>query len=141
MTETAPSPVRQQKWVRRVARIWSAPIILFVLYFAIGSIWSSLTNASADPYAVEKATLLESIILLFFAFSALGLALAWRWEKFGGIFSLVCTAGVYLTLIVQAFATGEFSRMLIPSLMALFVLIPGILFLISGIHSRRFTPN
>jgi hypothetical protein len=140
MTETAPTPDRQQKWVRWVARIWSGPIILFVLYFALGSIWSSLTNASADPYAVERATLLESLILLFFAISALGLALAWRWEKFGGIFSLVCIAGVYLTLLVQAFTTGEFSRMMIPSVMTLFVLIPGILFLISGTHANRSNP-
>ena len=137
MNETTSSLDRQQKWIRWVARIWSAPIILFVVYFALGSIWTSLTNTSADPYAVDKATLLESLTLFFIAISALGLALAWRWEKFGGIFSLVCTAGVYLTLLVMGLTTGEFARILIPSLMASFVLIPGILFLITGIRTSR----
>jgi hypothetical protein len=137
MTDTAPSFDRARKWVRWVARIWSAPIILFVVYFVLGSIWSSLTNSNADPYAVEKATTVESLTLLCIALSALGLALAWRWEKFGGIFSLVFTAGVYLSLLVLGITTGEFSRMMIPSLMTLILLVPGILFLVSGLHSSR----
>ena len=130
MNETAAQAKRDQKWIRLAARIWSAPIILFVLYFALGSIWSWITNGAADPHAVQEITWLESLTLIFFGLSGLGLALAWRWEKSGGLVSLFCTAGVYLTLLVQGLTTGDFSRFMIPALMAILILIPGILFLI-----------
>jgi len=134
MNETAPSPDRPPKRIRWVARIWSVPIIVVVLLILVGNIWSELTNAPPDPYAVEDITLVDSLAPIFIAISTLGLALAWRWEKFGGIFSLVFTAVMYITLLIQGPFPTEF-RTLTPYLLGLVVLIPGILFVVSGTRS------
>lgn len=136
MNETAPIPDRPRKWFLWVARIWSLPIIIFVLIFTIGTIWSELTNAPPDPYLVEDTTFIESLPPVFLGISALGLALAWRWERFGGIFSLVFSAAAVVTLLIQGFTMDEFSRVLIPILLVLIVLIPGILFVIYGMRSK-----
>ncbi len=137
MNQSSPQEKQASKWIRIVARIWSAPIILFVLIFTVSSIWSWLTNGPADPYAVEDPSLLESLPPIFIGFSALGLALAWRWEKFGGIFSLVSTGAAVLTLLLQGLTSTDFSRSLIPYLLALIVLIPGIFFVIQGTRSNE----
>jgi hypothetical protein len=137
MTEPTPSLDRPPKWVRIVARIWSAPIILFVVFFLLGNLWSELTNGGPDPYAVGETTTLELLPPIFFAISALGLALAWRWEIIGGIFSLAFTAAAVLTLLIQVLMADELSRLLIPLLMALIILVPGMLFLIFGLRSRK----
>lgn len=134
MNETAPSPNRPTKWIRWVARIWSVPIIVFVLVFLIGTIWSELTNAPPDPYAMEDITIVDSLPPIFIGISTLGLALAWRWEKFGGIFSLVFMVVMYITLLIQGPFPTEF-RTLTPYLLGLIVLIPGILFVLSGTRS------
>lgn len=136
MNETAPILDRPPKWILWVARIWSLPIIVFVLIFTIGTIWADLTNAPPDPYAVEGTSFMESLPPVFLGISALGLALAWRWEMFGAIFSLVFSAAAFVTLFIQGFLTDEISRALIPLLLVLIVLIPGILFLYYGIRSR-----
>lgn len=135
MNETAPSLDRSSKWIRRVARIWSIPIIVFVVVFLLGTLWSEITNAPPDPYAVEDITFAEQLPPIFIAVSTLGLALAWRWEKMGGIFSLVFTGIMYITLLIQGPLPTEF-RTLTPYLLGLIVLIPGILFVISGFRSN-----
>ena len=137
MTEPAPALDHPPKWVRIVARIWSAPIILFVAFFVLGTLWASLTGGADDPYAVEKATFLESLAPIFMAISALGLALAWRWEIFGGIFYLAFIAASVLILLIQGLMENDLSRLLIPFLMAVIILIPGILFLIFGLRSKK----
>ena len=134
MNETAPSLDRPTKRIRWVARIWSVPIIVFVVVFLIGTLWSELTNAPPDPYAVEDITFVDQLPPIFIAVSTLGLALAWRWEKFGGVFSLVFMVVMYITLLIQGPFPTEF-RTLTPYLLGLIVLIPGILFVISGIRS------
>ena len=135
MNKTAPSLDRSSKWIRRVARIWSIPIIVFVVVFLLGTLWSEITNAPPDPYAVEDITFTEQLPPIFIAVSTLGLALAWRWEKMGGIFSLVFTGIMYITLLIQGPLPTEF-RTLTPYLLGLIVLIPGILFVISGFRSN-----
>ncbi len=134
MNTTSPPLDRPPKWIRLVARIWSIPIIVFVLVFLIGTLWSELTNAPPDPYAVEDITFADQLPPIFIAISTLGLALAWRWEKFGGIFSLVFTVAMYITLLIQRPFPAEF-RAMTPYLLGLIILIPGILFLIHGIQS------
>lgn len=135
MNETLPSSNQPPKWIRWVARIWSIPIIVFVVVFLLGTLWSEVTNAPPDPYAVEDITFADQLPPIFIAIGTLGLALAWRWEKFGGIFSLVFTVGFYITLLIQGPLPTEI-RTLIPYLLGLVLLIPGILFLVYGIRSR-----
>lgn len=137
MNETASSPEKSPKWLRLVARIWSAPVILVTFFVAIGNIWSWLSNAPADPYAVEKATFFETLPPALMLFSAIGLALAWRWEKFGGGLSLFFTACVFIVLLIQRGLSGGLSYILIPYLLAFIILIPGILFTIYGLRNKK----
>ena len=137
MTETAAPLEKSPKWLRLVARIWSAPIILITFFIAAGNIWSWLTTDAADPYAVEGITFLEKLPPTLMLISAIGLALAWRWEKFGGAFSLFFTAGVVIVLLIQGRASGDLSFVLMPYLLALVILVPGILFLIYGLRANK----
>ena len=137
MNETTPSLDQAPKWIRLVARIWSAPVIVFALIMAGGYAWSWLTTGVADPYAVEGTTFVEALPPILMFISILGLALAWRWEKFGGAFSLVFIAAVVLVLVIQGPTTDEFSRAMVPYLLSLVVLIPGILFVVYGIRSGK----
>lgn len=137
MNESSPPLDQAPKWIRLVARIWSAPVILFTLLTAVGYTWSWLTTGVADPYAVEGTTFFEALPPILLLISVLGLALAWRWEIFGGGFSLVFVAAVIFVLLIQGPASADFTSAMIPYLVSLAVLIPGILFLIYGIRSRR----
>jgi hypothetical protein len=136
MNDTSSSLHRGPRWMRLVARIWSVPLIIVAAFITVGNIWSSLTNAPPDPYAVGNATFLETLAPILLAIGVLGLALAWRWEIFGGIFSLVCAAGAAGVLLLERGGSGDLSRDLIPSLLTLAVIIPGILFLIYGYRSK-----
>lgn len=137
MNEITPSLDPDPKWIRITARIWSAPIILYTLLMAAGYTWNWLSTGVADPYAVEGTSFVEALPPILMFISVLGLALAWRWEKFGGVFSLVFTAGVIIVLLIQRPLSDELSRILIPYSMSLIILIPGILFLIYGIRSGK----
>jgi len=135
MNETETRLDQPPQWIRKVARIWSLPIIAFVLIFTIGTIWSEVTNAPPDPYAVEDISFVESLQPVLIGISGLGLALAWRWEKLGGIFSLVFSAALVLTLLITRPFTDNVVRSLIPYLLAVIVIIPGILFVLYGVRS------
>ena len=137
MNETSPPLDQAPKWIRLVARIWSAPVILVTLFITVGNIWAWLTNAPGDPYAVEDPTFLETLPPILLAITVLGLALAWRWEKLGGIFSLIFAAATLLVLLVQGLGSDDLFHSLIPFLLTLVVIVPGILFLIYGIRSGR----
>jgi hypothetical protein len=136
MNEITPSNNPAPKWLRLVARIWSAPIIFITFFIAIGNLWSKMTNGAGDPYAVESATFLEALTPTLMFISAIGLALAWRWEIIGGMFSLCFTAVVFIVLLIQRGISGDLAY-LIPYLLALIILIPGILFLVSGLKARK----
>ena len=135
MNETSPPLDSAPKWIRLVARVWSAPVIVFALIMAGGYAWSWLTTGVADPYQVEGTTFVEALPPILLFISILGLALAWRWAKLGGGFSLIVTAAVVLVLVIQGPTSADFSRAMVPYLLSLVVLIPGILFLIYGIRS------
>lgn len=136
MNETSFPKNQPPKWLRLIARICSAPIIFVTFFIAIGNIWSKLTNGAGDPYATEGATFLEALPPTLMFISAIGLALAWRWEIFGGVFSLFFTAVLFIVLIIQRGVSGDLAY-LIPYLLALIILIPGILFLIYGLKTKK----
>jgi len=136
MNESASNPQPSPKWLRLIARIWSAPIILYALITALGYTWSWLTTGVADPYGVEGTSFIEALPPILMFISVLGLAAAWRWERLGGLLSLVFIAGVILLLILQGLTSDEFSRFLTPSLLCLLIIVPGVLFLI---HSSSFS--
>lgn len=137
MSESQTPPKSPPKWLRLVARIWSAPIILITFFIALGNLWSSLTNGGTNPYVVEETTFFEALPPTLMLISAIGLALAWRWETFGGGFSLFFTAAVFIVLLLQGRAAADSVSELIPFLLALVILIPGILFLLYGLKTKK----
>lgn len=132
MNKTISSQDRSPRWLRLIARIWSVPLIIVATFITASNIWSYLTDAPPDPYAVENATFLEALPPILLGISILGLALAWRWERMGGIFSVVFALGTMLVLLFERSGSGDLSRDLIPYLLTLIVIIPGILFVIYG---------
>lgn len=128
---------RGTKLIRRIARIWSAPIIIYSLMMLTGYAWNWLTIGKADPYAVEGYPFVEALppILMFLA--VLGLAIAWRWERLGGAINLVFLLAVIVLLLITRPLTDDFSRYVIPYLMTIVIAIPGILFLINWRRSRE----
>ena len=131
---------RKTKLIRRIARIWSVPIILYSLMMLTGYAWNWLTIGKADPYAVEGYPFVEALPPILMFLGVLGLAIAWRWERLGGVINLVFLLGVIVLLLITRPLTDDFSRFVIPYLMTIVIAIPGILFLVCWRRSRE-TPT
>jgi hypothetical protein len=140
MTNVSDTDDRATKWIRRIARIWSSPIIVYSLLMLIGYAWNWVTIGIADPYTVEDYPLIEALPPILMFLSVLGLGIAWRWEGLGGAIALVFQLATLLLLLIQRPLTQDFSRSVIPYLMLLVITIPGILFLVCWWRSRR-TPT
>lgn len=125
------------KWTRRIARIWSFPIIVYALIMFIGYAWSWVTTGVADPYAVEGYPPIEALPPILMFLGVLGLGIAWRWERLGGAINLFFQITVILLLLITRPITQDFSRSAIPYSMAILIAIPGILFLICWWRSRK----
>ena len=125
------------KWTRRIARIWSFPIIVYALLMLIGYAWSWVTTGVADPYAVEGYPPVEALPPILMFLGVLGLGIAWRWERLGGAINLFFQTTVILLLLITRPITHDFSRSAIPYFMSMVVAIPGILFLVCWWRSRR----
>lgn len=67
------------KVLRWAARMWS----LFALTIALMVIFTP------DPYQVRPITLMEGFMLSFWGVAILGLILAWRWERFGALLTII----------------------------------------------------
>jgi hypothetical protein len=137
MTDISDTDDRVTKWIRRIARIWSSPIIVYSLLMLIGYAWNWVTIGKADPYTVEGYPLVEALPPMLMFISVLGLGIAWRWEGLGGAITLVFQVATLLLLLIQRPLTQDFSRSVIPYLMSLVISIPGILFLVCWRRSRR----
>ena len=136
MTNVSDTGDRATKWIRRIARIWSSPIIVYSLIMLTGYAWNWVTTGKADPYAVEGYPLVEALPPILMFLSVLGLGIAWRWERLGGAITLVFLLATVLVLLIQR-PTHDFYRSAIPYLMSAVIAIPGILFLVSWWRSRR----
>ena len=128
---------RVTKWIRWIARIWSSPIIVYALIMLTGYAWNWVTIGKADPYAVEGYPLVEALPPILMFLSVLGLGIAWRWEGLGGAITLVFQLAALIVLLIQRPITDDFSRSAIPYLMSMVIAIPGILFLVYWLRSRR----
>jgi hypothetical protein len=90
------------KTIRWIARIWSIPLIVYALVVLIGTIATWLGLGTPDPYAVqEQQTAAEYLTPVLLSLSALGLALAWRWELQGSLLSLAFLAAALVSLLIQ----------------------------------------
>lgn len=137
MTNVSDKGDRATKRIRRIARIWSLPIIVYSLIMLSGYAWNWVTIGKADPYAVEGYPLIEALPPILMFLGVLGLGIAWRWEKLGGAINLVFQLAVILSLLITRPLTHDFYRSVIPYLMAMVIAIPGILFLVCWRRSRK----
>ena len=140
MANANDSSDRGTKLIRRIARIWSAPIILYSLMMLSGYAWNWLTIGKADPYAVEGYPFIEAVPPILMFLGVIGLAIAWRWERLGGAINLVFLLAVIVVLLITKPITDDFFRSAVPYLMSIVIAIPGILFLVYWRRSRE-TPT
>ena len=119
-----------------MARIWSGPIILYAALMLLGYGWNWVTLGTTDPYVVEGTTFVESLPPIMMFISILGLALAWKWERWGGLMAVVFQVATILVLLMQGPGTRDLSRAVIPYVLSVVVAIPGVLFWVSGSRSR-----
>ncbi len=136
MTKDRDTNDRAMKWIRRIARIWSFPIIVYALMMLTDYAWNWMTTRKANPYVVEGTSFVEALPPILMFLSVLGLGIAWRWEKLGGAIALVFQLATLLVLLIQIPITQDFPRSAIPYLMLVIVAIPGILFLVGWWRSR-----
>jgi len=137
MTTDKESHDRVTRWIRRIARIWSAPIIVYALLMFCGYTWNWVTTGVADPYVVEDFPLIEALPPIFIFLSVLGLGIAWRWERVGGTLALAFQLIAVLLLLVQTPITEDLPRSAVPYLISMVVVVPSVLFLVSWRRSRR----
>jgi len=137
MTNNSDTGDRATIWIRRIARIWSFPIIVYSLMMLAGYAWNLVTIGKADPYAVEGYPPIEALPPILMFLSVLGLGIAWCWERLGGAISLGFLLATLVSLLSQRPITQDFSRAAIPFLMSLVIAIPGILFFVYGWRSSR----
>ena len=137
MTKNNDNRSRVTKWLRGIARIWSAPIIVFALLMFGGYTWNWATTGVADPYAVEDYPPIEALPPIFMFLSVLGLAIAWRWERWGGRLSILFQLAALAVLFIDKPITHDFPRSAVPYLLSLIISTPGILFLVCGWRLRE----
>ncbi len=137
MTNISDTGDRTTKWIRRIARIWSAPIIVYSLMMLTGYAWNWVTIGKADPYAVEGYSFVEGLPPILMFLGVLGLGIAWRWERLGGAINLVFQLAVILLLLITRPITHDFLRSAVPYLMSIVIAIPGILFLVYWWRTRK----
>jgi hypothetical protein len=129
---------RITKRIRWIARIWGTLILAYALALFIGYAGNWISTGVADPYAVEDVSLLESLPPIGMFISALGLGIAWRWERFGGLIAVIFQAATFILLLITIPITRDFPRTAIPYLLLLVVVTPGILFLVSWRRTRQY---
>jgi hypothetical protein len=132
MAEGNGSRDRVTKWIRWIARIWSLPIMAGALLVLVGYVWSWATSGAADPYVVEDYPLIEALPPIFVFLSIVGLGIAWRWERLGGMIVMVFQLVVLVLLFMTSPLTQDFPRLAVPYLLWMIITIPGVLFLVCG---------
>ena len=136
MTKTNKTSNKTLLWTRRIARILSALIIIFVLITVSGYAVNWIITGTADPYAVEDYPFIENLPPAFIFLATLGLAIAWRFEKLGGIINLVFCLATLPILIIH-WPVYQDPRFIAPYIVLVIVAIPGVLFLIYWHKSKE----
>ena len=132
---------RVTKRIRWIARIWGLLILAYALTLFVGYAGSWVTTGVADPYAVDSS-FRESLPPILMFVSALGLGIAWRWERVGGTITIVFQFAALLVLLIDNPITRDFPRSGAPYLISLVMIIPGVLFLVCWRRSKeREVPN
>ena len=136
MTQGEDRRDRVTKWMRRIARVWSLPLIVYALLLLAGYAWDWVTTGVADPYAVEEVSSIEALPPIFVLLSIVGLGISWRWERLGGTIAVVFGLAALSLLLIDRPVTGNFPLSAIPYLLLLVTTIPGVPFLVCWWRSR-----
>jgi len=124
------------KHLRLIARIWSAIIIGITLLILIGYLGNYFTTGQMDPNAAEDYPPIENIPPLLNLFSAISLALAWKWEKLGGIITIIFQLILLPIYVIHWPLSENIHYLIAPYGIFLIVIVPGILFLICSRRSK-----
>ncbi len=110
--------------VRWLARFLSAIIALIILIIFIGEV------AGSESLTPPNLSFIEIVMGLFFFITWLGLIVGWKKEKLGGWMIILGMAAFYA---LQFLDSGSFPS----GLFFLYMLIPGILYLVSERMNRE----
>jgi hypothetical protein len=123
-------------WTAWVARIWSIPLILYALMMIYGNLSNWLKYGKADPYAVEGYPFIENIPPIFILLAVIGLAVAFKFPKIGGIINIAFIVSAATIIVITRPNILE-PRSYIPLILMLIVIVPGVLFLISTRNNKK----
>lgn len=110
--------------LRKAAKIWSLLIGVFLLLMLIGEV--------VFPHEGEGfVSIAEIVALVFFPFGVMaGMGIAWKWERLGGIITIISLIIFYILILIPRSAFRG-----IP--MSLLIAGPGFLFLVSSFLAVR----
>ncbi len=138
MVEMEHGGERVTKRIRWFARIWSTLIIGVALLFVVGYAWNWVTTGVADPHVAEDYPPIENWPPRLLLLSVLGLALAWRWEGWGGAMAILSQLVNLPLLLIHWPIAQDFPRYLVaPYGIWMVIVVPAVLFLVCGWRARR----
>lgn len=114
--------------IRWIARVWAALMAGLIVFIFIGDAISD----GIDP--IFHLTLRESLMMVAFLVTWLGLVLGWKWERLGGSLVVCGMAAFYL---LDFGFSGSFPR----GPMFLIISLPGVLFLLSSLGQTPDPPE
>lgn len=122
--------------IRWTARIWGSLILAIVLFITLGYSYNLITEGEADPHAEEDIPPIEYSGPVLIFVSAIAFAFAWKFELIGGAIAASAQVLFIILQIVQEPISAEAS-FTAPLVISLFVMLPGLLFLICWKYSKK----
>mgnify|MGYP006283038723 CR=1 FL=1 len=124
--------------LRKIARIWSLVLIIIVFFIFGGYAWNWITTGVADPHAVEDYRPIENLAPLLEFLAVIGLTIAWRWERVGGIITIISSLLVLpLLLTFWPLLSNLPNYLIAPYGTWLIILIPGVLFFLISFNVKK----
>ncbi|MCJ7716311.1 MAG: hypothetical protein MUO54_07305 [Anaerolineales bacterium] len=106
--------------IRWIARVWAALMVVFMLFMFIAHIVQDGIGPALN-FSIRDSLMMVSLVT-----SVFGLALGWKWERLGGIFTLIGMVAFYL---IDYSFSGSFPR----GPVFLIIAFPGVLYLLSSL--------
>ena len=133
---------RITKSIRWTARIWGTVVFLIALFIFAGYAYNWATTGTADPHTAPGYPPIENLPPILIFVSALGLAIAWRWEGLGGAIAVLGQLVNLPVLLIHWPLSERFpAYLLAPYGVSAAVAVPGILFLVCWWTARRSRPS
>jgi hypothetical protein len=96
-----------------------------------------ISNRNNRPNVVENYPFIENLPPIFSFLSAIGLALAWKWKLIGGLITIcLCTVN-FVIYFIHWPLTENLNYLIAPYGINLFIMIPGIMFVVLWRRQNR----